>query len=599
VNTRSVGLRKASGWNPFGEQVNDKPANENQTVSFNRRQFVATTPAAAIGIAVKRIAQTGAPAPRGVILVSNFHPVSCRWLTTFSRERVYCANSNLDHLARVRDDPHYAFVMSEVNNFIAIMNFQAERIPELKQRIQEKRVELVNGFFLESSINLSGGEALVRDRKPVLLLIASKVRKNRFTLNVGVRWHANIWPVYGYLDNGQGYFGDMNLTNGTYVVSAIPPACSSTRPAPCIPGGTLPANVVLRLKQNRALHNTDWKDWQARIGFAYHPFKKSSILGGYGRFYDNWSVATQIYQNVGGTWPSVTLQNANTLNTNVPNASIGDPFNPGSSIIQPAATPLGNAIFYYNPNMRLRVPMNGTLVLSKSGKDTVMPLTDVRAIRTQLDLGGLHNTAQFPAAGTIAQVAARRPYPYIVPTNFDDSTGNGNYNSMQATLRRSTSKGLTYPLSYTWSKSIDLACSVASDERAVKCRTPIIPEQTAASQDSIFPRSSRDRSPIRTIVITAHRFPSARPVESHCNERAPGRLGCEWDSEPDVRHTIPSLLDRGRSQYRQLFRTCESGRQSQSSTSNAFPMAGRLRVLVTCAVHLRHLSPQRSTDGLV
>ena len=142
--------------------VNDKQANENQTIPLNRRQFVATTAAAAIGIAVKGSAQTGAPAPRRVFLVPNFHPASCGWLTTFSRERVYCANSYLDHLDRVRDDAHYAFVMSEVNNFIAIMNFQPERIPELKQRIQEKRVELVNGFFLESSINLSGGEALVR-----------------------------------------------------------------------------------------------------------------------------------------------------------------------------------------------------------------------------------------------------------------------------------------------------------------------------------------------------------------------------------------------------------------------------------------------------
>ena len=48
------------------------------------------------------------------------------------------------------------------NNIIAIMEFQPERIPELKQRITEKRVELVNGYFLESAINLSGGEALVR-----------------------------------------------------------------------------------------------------------------------------------------------------------------------------------------------------------------------------------------------------------------------------------------------------------------------------------------------------------------------------------------------------------------------------------------------------
>src|SRR5581483_7670920 len=99
---------------------------------------------------------------RPVFIVPNFHPASCGWLTTFSKERVYCANSYLNHLDRVRDDPRYEFVMSEVNNIIAIMNFQPARIPELKQRIAERRVEIVNGYFLESAINLSGGEALMR-----------------------------------------------------------------------------------------------------------------------------------------------------------------------------------------------------------------------------------------------------------------------------------------------------------------------------------------------------------------------------------------------------------------------------------------------------
>ena len=65
---------------------------------------------------------------RKVYLVPNFHPASCGWLTTFSKERVYCANSYLDHLDRVRDDPAYEFVMSEINNIIAIMNFRPERI---------------------------------------------------------------------------------------------------------------------------------------------------------------------------------------------------------------------------------------------------------------------------------------------------------------------------------------------------------------------------------------------------------------------------------------------------------------------------------------
>ncbi|MBI5281224.1 MAG: hypothetical protein HY858_06025 [Candidatus Solibacter usitatus] len=99
---------------------------------------------------------------RRVFVVPNFHPASCGWLTNFSMERVYCANTYFDHLDRVRDDPEYAFVLSECNNMIAMLGFRPERAAELKRAIGAGRVELVNGFFLESTINLSGGEALVR-----------------------------------------------------------------------------------------------------------------------------------------------------------------------------------------------------------------------------------------------------------------------------------------------------------------------------------------------------------------------------------------------------------------------------------------------------
>jgi alpha-mannosidase len=127
---------------------------------LTRREFVTALVAASLVRPVH--SQESSTKSREVFLVPNFHPASCGWLTTFSRERVYCANSYLNHLDRARDDPNYSFVMSEVNNIIAIMEFQPARIPELKQRIAENRVELVNAYFLESSINLSGGEALVR-----------------------------------------------------------------------------------------------------------------------------------------------------------------------------------------------------------------------------------------------------------------------------------------------------------------------------------------------------------------------------------------------------------------------------------------------------
>jgi alpha-mannosidase len=137
-------------------------SDRNPTERLTRRGFVGALAAAAVLNSSRANAEPEKSSKRKVYLVPNFHPASCGWLTTFSKERVYCANSYLNHLDRVRDDPHYEFVMSEVNNLIAIMNFQPQRISELKQRISERRVEIVNAFFLESAINLSGGEALAR-----------------------------------------------------------------------------------------------------------------------------------------------------------------------------------------------------------------------------------------------------------------------------------------------------------------------------------------------------------------------------------------------------------------------------------------------------
>ena len=97
-----------------------------------------------------------------VYVVPNFHPACCGWLANWSIERNYCGNSYLDHLDRVRDNPDYKFVFSEIPNQIALINFHGDRIHELKQRIKEGRVELVNAFFLEPAISLPCGEALVK-----------------------------------------------------------------------------------------------------------------------------------------------------------------------------------------------------------------------------------------------------------------------------------------------------------------------------------------------------------------------------------------------------------------------------------------------------
>jgi alpha-mannosidase len=127
----------------------------------SRRSFVKLLAALGTQASIARTEFAAEPA-KDVYIVPNFHPASCGWLTTFSHERVYCANSYITHLDRVDSDAHYAFVLSEINNIIAIRNFRPERFADLKKRVAEKRAELVNGMFLEPTINLSGGEALVR-----------------------------------------------------------------------------------------------------------------------------------------------------------------------------------------------------------------------------------------------------------------------------------------------------------------------------------------------------------------------------------------------------------------------------------------------------
>ncbi|WP_158562286.1 glycoside hydrolase family 38 C-terminal domain-containing protein [Paracidobacterium acidisoli] len=172
---------------PNGEMLN----RENSLI-WNRREFVtamATIAAATMARGESLALPSGTQ--RDVYIVPNFHPASCGWLTTFSKERIYCANSYLSHLDRVRDDPNYEFVLSEINNIIAIMNFQPQRIPELKQRVAEKRVELVNAFFLESGVNLSGGEALVR-----LGVMGQRWYRKMFGLTPRFAWNIDTCGIH-------------------------------------------------------------------------------------------------------------------------------------------------------------------------------------------------------------------------------------------------------------------------------------------------------------------------------------------------------------------------------------------------------------------
>ena len=232
----------------------------------------------------------------------------------------------------------------------------------------------------------------------------------RLSVNLGVRWDGSKWPVFGSLATGTGYVGDLDLSDGTYLLSALPPQCSSSQAAPCIPNGTLPAHVGVNNRGGN-FHHTDYANFQPRLGIAYRLRDTTSLRAGYGRSYDEWNGYAQTPQNIGGTWPSVGSLNVNSQNQNVVTATIGNPVGLGSTTLQPAANPFGSSHFYYDPHLKTPFNDHWNLEIDQQLGSTALSVMYVGERGRDLDLGAIFNTAQFPGPGDAAVVASRRPFP--------------------------------------------------------------------------------------------------------------------------------------------------------------------------------------------
>ena len=84
-----------------------------------------------------------------------------------------------------------------------------------------------------------------------------------------------------------------------------------------------------------------------------------------------------------------------------------------------------------------------------------MSINYVGSRTTHMPCCGYYNVAITPGPGT---VASRAPYPYIRPTQYEQSNGSSTYDALQVQLQKRMSSGLAYTVNYTWSKTIDVAC---------------------------------------------------------------------------------------------------------------------------------------------
>jgi len=300
---------------------------------------------------------------------------------------------------------------------------------------------------------------------------------NKLTVNLGLRYDLTLMPIYGSLKDGNGFTGDLNFNNGTYVLTNLPPMCAQTNPTPpCIPFGIgpgganpqpgqsyLPANVVVTPHANGAIFQNDLTNFQPRVGFAYELSRTTVLRAAYGRFYDNWAAVTQSAQNYEGSWPD-TGQLGGSLNplNAPPTAGLAEaPSGTGPAIAGPS--PFTGFNWYADPHMqRPYADQFNFGIQHELGSSTVLTANYVGSRGHRLDIGFSGNTGKTPSAVANylpSGATTSSPYSYITPADFDTAIGKSSYDALQASLNGRAFHGLTYLVSYTWSKTLDLGCT--------------------------------------------------------------------------------------------------------------------------------------------
>jgi outer membrane receptor protein involved in Fe transport len=282
---------------------------------------------------------------------------------------------------------------------------------------------------------------------------------SRLTINLGLRYDRTFIPPYGKMADGNIYVGNMDMTLGVYSLQFKPPACEETHKAPCIPtpGGALPDHVVVD-PRGKILYDTS-TNWGPRVGLAYRLTNKIALRSAFGIFYDNWAGVSQTAQAYQGSWPSVDQQGLTNMNRPTLTQLVPDVrgTNPPFTGFIPAPSPFPQYGWFQDPHERNPYSMQWNFgVQHQLTPSTLVTANYAGSGSRRLDIGGIFNVAKTPGPG---DYRLRSPFPYMGASYFDRSWGKSNYSSLQVSMNKAYSNGLTALLSYTWSKSIDAGTS--------------------------------------------------------------------------------------------------------------------------------------------
>jgi hypothetical protein len=287
---------------------------------------------------------------------------------------------------------------------------------------------------------------------------------------------------------------------------------------------------------------------EPRVGFTWQPISSNDLVlrGGYGIYANRTSFAANGLQlSLNPPFAlSASLNGADNATASLenpypnlpPNSSFpnfignmlpGPPFT-GSSFLR---TP-----FITDPDFKESIVQQYDFDLQYQRKSYVLSIGYAGAEGTHLGVGRSNNQPLFaspsePVNGlttnSTANVAERVPFVGLSPLLYRlESSGNSNYNSLQATLKKDISHGFQFLAAYTFSKSIDDAGDSLGAAIAGTFGLPIVGELVYNDQNNVAAQRGVSDFDRTHRLVTSGTWNMAGP--EHATSAAIRKLGDGW-----------------------------------------------------------------------